>query len=697
MSYQEVAEMKPKVMKAGEEQIEERDTTDPAIVTDFLATVLSAIGETVPASQVWKNTREETLWRDAKMPWRRSPLWLLLRVTLQLVLSRCAPDKMIYKEFMVFLMAHLLETAQSHDLESNVLYYMMAKISRRLLKLDWDVEYPWLQTVEQVLSSTRCYIESRWEVVMRRSDPDLDMRPLTALQFEQDAYASYPELDDFIDEISSRRTIAKKVTFDPPWLVVKHEESTLPRLDAASCRYGTDCTTFYLLEFENWVASHLDLWMDCQAAPEETYEQLCETITSYHQLASPLYSGNPESVSTMMLTILEVWVACDKLACKCHDLLFDYDPGIPCELLQSLILPLKAQMERLSRIEAYVQARRDRATPDRPHIFSSFGQVDSFAARYFEESPSLQHLRSLIENDATQKREEKKRQFGRLKAEYHRLMALYEDSECTFHESVNRTTGRLVRYHDLGCERCSYLTSANALSIEVHEWPLPESTLQARAVVFELQVPPIFRDWRCATTYVLIDVLKSAYDISRGSRHEWTLKQYLPSVYEHARRLILVSTTKPNRGTHRRGKAIGTATEHDVLVRSGMTYSYYDCVSSCFASMPCATDKVPLACTYQLSEETLQGFLFRPPHRPNGLPPNEVIAQQASCPDHLSLAEFRALAALPLGYSIQWSNILTQLHVPTVDFKSLDTVLVLLQISRQAGPQLDDPVYRASH
>jgi hypothetical protein len=49
---------------------------------------------------------------------------------------------MIYKEFMVFLMAHLLETAQSHGLESNVLYCMIAKISRRLLKLNRDVEYP---------------------------------------------------------------------------------------------------------------------------------------------------------------------------------------------------------------------------------------------------------------------------------------------------------------------------------------------------------------------------------------------------------------------------------------------------------------------------------------------------------------------------------------------------------------------------
>ena len=68
MSRQVIAEFKPKVMKANDEHIEERDTTDPRLVTDFLATVMSALGETIPPRRIWKNTREEVLWRDAKLP-----------------------------------------------------------------------------------------------------------------------------------------------------------------------------------------------------------------------------------------------------------------------------------------------------------------------------------------------------------------------------------------------------------------------------------------------------------------------------------------------------------------------------------------------------------------------------------------------------------------------------------------------------
>lgn len=695
MSHQEVAEMKPKVMKAGDEHIEERDTTDPDLVTDFLVTVLGVLGDTVPASRIWKNTREEVLWRDARLPWRRSPIWLLVRVALQIFFSRLAPGGTLYKEFMVFLMAHILQVAQTHNLPSDTLYCMMAKVSRRLLKLDRNLKYPWLQRVEEVLLCTRYCIKSRWEAVLRQSDSNLDTESLSVLQFEQGTYASYPELDQFIRQIYSRRSIENKATFDPPWVAVRLDKASLPSIQVTS----SDESTFYsLLAFENWVALSLDSWLDYHAAEKETCEQLCSVMRSYHQIASHHYSGNPESLSVMLLTILQLWVACDKSACRHHGLLSDYDPEVPYELLQSLILPLKDQMERLSQVEAYVRARRDGAMSGYPSIFSSFGHANSFSVRYFAKSLDHQHLLQRIESHANLERKRKKDEFHQLKAEYKRLLELYNQLDCSYYEVVDHTTGIPSQVHRGSCERCSYRSSAELLTIKVHEWPLPTNKLKTQSTIFELQVPKPFNDWRNATTYVLIDVLKSAYD--KGGSFEWTLERYLPSFHKTgARRLSLVSTTKPNRGTHRRGKAIDTATEHDVLVRNGMTYQYYDNAVGCFVSETETTDEIPLMCTYQLSKQctSLQSFLFRPFRKPNGLSPNDVISQQAYCPDHLSLEEFKAMATLLIGYRIQWSNILTNLHSPAVDFKKVDTVLTLLQISRQAGPPLDKSAYRASH
>ncbi|KAM3434565.1 hypothetical protein NHJ13734_005956 [Beauveria thailandica] len=59
MSIQQVKEVKPTIQKSGESHIEERDTTNPAIVTDFLATVLSALGELARVPILEKNTREQ--------------------------------------------------------------------------------------------------------------------------------------------------------------------------------------------------------------------------------------------------------------------------------------------------------------------------------------------------------------------------------------------------------------------------------------------------------------------------------------------------------------------------------------------------------------------------------------------------------------------------------------------------------------
>jgi len=695
MSHQEAAEMKPKVMKAGEEHIEERDTTHPRLVTDLLVTILSALGKTVQAPSIWKNTREEVLWRDAKLPWRRSPLWLLARVALQILFSRLSPNQTLYKEFMIFLMAHILKAAQTHDLPSDLLYCVTAKISRRLLKLDRDRKYPWLQRVEEVLLRTRLYINRRWKEVMRQSDPSLKIQSLSGLQFEQDTYALYPKLDEFIRQISSRRNIENKVTFDPPYIAIRFDQVSLPSIQVTS----TDESTFFgLLAFENWVVFSLGCWLDSHVAEKEACGELFSVMRSYHQVASQHYSENPESLSIMLLTILEMWVACDKLACRHSSLLSDYDPEIPYQLLQSLNLPFKDQMERLGQVETHVKARRDQSNPGSPSIFSSFGHPDSFSVRYFAKSLHHQDLLRQIERDANLEREKKKDEFRRLKAEYTRLQRLYSQSDCSYYETVDLWTGNPTRVHSESCQKCGYLRSAESLAIEVHEWPLPTNKLKAQSTIFELQAPKFFSDWRNATTYVVNDVLKSTYD--GGNRFEWTLQRYLPSFYKTGPcRLILVSTTKPNRGTHRYIKAIYTATEHDILVRNGMTYQYYDNAVGCFVSDIKITDKIPLMCTYQLSQHCakLQNFIFRPFLKPNGLLPNDVISQQAYCPDHLSLEEFKAMATLPIGYRIQWLNILTNLHVPAVDFKKIDTVLTLLQISRQAGPPLGESAYRASH
>ena len=145
--------------KADDEHIEERGTMDPILVTDFLVSVLSAMGKPTNSGGIWKNTRDEVLWKFALLPWRRSPVWLLARVTLQLVFSRLADYHIVYKHFMVFLMGEILSVAHSKHLSSDILHCMMAKISKRLLKLNGDLEYRWFRVVENHISSVKLFMD----------------------------------------------------------------------------------------------------------------------------------------------------------------------------------------------------------------------------------------------------------------------------------------------------------------------------------------------------------------------------------------------------------------------------------------------------------------------------------------------------------------------------------------------------------
>jgi hypothetical protein len=93
MSVQEVPEFRPQVRKAKKDLAEIRNTMHPGLVTDYLVNVLAALGQSVDVHAISKNTRDDVLWCDAFQPWRRSPLWLLARVAMQLEFARDGADR----------------------------------------------------------------------------------------------------------------------------------------------------------------------------------------------------------------------------------------------------------------------------------------------------------------------------------------------------------------------------------------------------------------------------------------------------------------------------------------------------------------------------------------------------------------------------------------------------------------------------
>ncbi|TVY25882.1 hypothetical protein LHYA1_G005662 [Lachnellula hyalina] len=707
MSHQAAMKTQPQARKAERMHDEDRDTTHPKMVTELFTAFLGSVGEPVNVSRVWKNTREEVMYYDSRHPWRRSPTWLFVRVAMQLLFSRMTTQQRfsgnLYKPFIVFLMSHVLKLSHQHRLRFDFWYAMNAKLGRRLLKLDPDVEVPGLDFVRNAMRQSNQVLNSKWSSIMEGNRSRIDLSGLANLDFRRDIFNSLPSFDEYIKSLSQRKDRSNSVDFEPQSDSLTYQAEELPTCINFS---KTEYKSYNLKAFEDWVTSNLSRWLESHQADPATCSKLGYLIQSYHRTASISYSGNPETLSLMLLTILELWIACDKSAVHICLLLRDYDPEIPGQLLQSLILPLRSQMERLLRAEDYLDRRRANVRSSSPSIFREFGSQHSFSVRYFDQSLEHQNLIEEIRKRATQAKEEKQSEFHQKRERYKNLMELYHESECDFSEGViNFATGARGPRHHGNCTRCGHKSQAASLNILIHEWPLPKNEIEARSTVFELKVPLSFRCWRDTTVFILLDVFKTEFLSEKKPRKTYPLQNYngLSSYFTRfssTQRIGLLSEDKPHEVTHRRNKSIAATSDiNDVCLDNGLHYKYYDASTKCFVDMFRITDKVPIFCTYRMPAESssLQKFLFRPSSIPNGPSPNTLVASQSDCPDHMSLEEYKALSGTPLGYRIQWQNILQLSVTSSVDFKKVETSLTILQCIHQTGPPSSGGVLRAGH
>ena len=696
LSSQAAPGMQATVRKAGQKHQEDRETSTPAMVVEFLVSFLRAAGRPERSPPVfWKNTREEVMWADALLPWRRSPVWLLARVAMQLAcydMKTCKePQPVLYKTFMVFLMAHILQFCHKHDFPSDILHVLMAKISRRLLKLGINTDKPYIAFIRTALLQAHETIKGRWQQIMDQSSPRLDLTRLTSLAPREDTPHHLPELDEFIAGIAKRKGIQKSSTFKPGPVLPTFSSDDLPTLFIPN---EEDYKVFSLTAFETWIELHLGKWLNLNVYDAMACTQLRNLMQDYHRRAVPMYQSNPESYSNMVLNIMELWVACDKSACHLYYLLPDYDPEIPIHLLQCLLLPFRSQMDRLFRIEKYLEERRTRLWSSRTSIFHSFGTPCDFSVRYFNTSHEHQSLLSGIEETAQRRADEKRKELNEKQEEYQNLMQQYYTLECEYDEDEE---------HIRSCCRCTLKKQADDISIEVFEDPLPEDTYKRKATVFELNPPSAFGSWRDATVYMQQDVLRSNYTQSQSPHAQYSLhgykglREFTSSISLDNPRISLLSEVKPHINTHRCKKRIPHVTESDVCVKNGLRLQYYDNAKGVFVITSLETEEMTKLCMYRLENPDMQKFLRRVPSEPKGLPPNQVMASQSECPADISLEEFRAYCSLPLGCQIQWMNILRQLASPSLGFKKVETHLLFLQVMYQSGPPGYSQIERPSH
>ncbi|KAL4944048.1 hypothetical protein BDV06DRAFT_220625 [Aspergillus oleicola] len=708
MSHQYVAGTKPKVKKAQQEHEEDRDTTDPKMVTELFTAFLRPRATVVDSLQVHKYTREEVLWNRGRLPWRRSPLWLLIRVTLQLAIRRLCQSKGtygdIYKHFMLYYMSFVLNR-RSNAMSDEECYIMVTKGARRLHKLGLSHRPAWLPYVKDAIQNASSSLADIWCRVIALDEAKsrrYDEQSVTTLDFEEDTSCSIPAFDKWLSDVAKRTISSSVVTFQPQIHLITQMNTELPSLSIYS---DSDYKIFNLAAFENWVKLYLDNWLQEHIGEESTCQKLGDLINQYYDVACSEYSKNPEATSLMHLTLLELWIACDKSAIYHHSDLANYGSCIPIGVFESLVLPFKSQLERLARAELYLNDRQRRVSYPESCIFLDFGTRSCFAVKYFDQSPNHQALLARIEDNATQQKVAKQAELQQKTQKYEDLMSLVNSTECTYEVYIaNRRYNLTSTRHSRSCKRCAHKWKANSITINIHEWPLPSNLAEAKSTVFELNPPRVFMAWRDITMFFLLNVLHLEYSASKKPRAKCRpqthsgLERFSTSI-GHPQRIGLLSEDKPHEVTHRKARKIFGLTESDVCLRNGLRLQYFDSQTGCFVAKFQTRNKIALSCTYQLPQSScsLQKYLHRPSNARNGPAPNAVIASQDSCPQDMSLEEYKALCSMPLGVEIQWENILRQLAMPSVVFKKPETCIFILQTICQAGPPSSESMLRAGH
>ncbi|KAH7127983.1 hypothetical protein B0J13DRAFT_530663 [Dactylonectria estremocensis] len=598
MSHQVAKEMKPDVKKAHQFHVENQDTTNPHIVTELLMSMHRGIGKQVDVTGVCKNTHDE------------------------LTMSRAAADSgALYKRFMIFLLARLLEVANKESASSSVLQPMSMKISRRLLKLERPQGGKWLTTVQRILSETSELLEKRWEEIGDQPKDSLGLAAVAELDMKSAINHTLPEMEQFLLSVQQRKIMSASTLFRPTSLFQHLDAMELP---CVSKMTDPETLPFHLSEIELWVATRLNAWLESHLGDEFSCRDLSTLFLDYHQAGTEWYSSRPEGVSRMFLTTLELWVAADKATIHAIPILRNYDPEVPLELFQALLLSFNRDMDRLCRVETYVMERRIFAKrQQRPSVFLSHGHKDSFQVEYFSKSTTHQALMKRIVNDATVEK----------KNLHQRLMQEYDETEC---ETAEIERGGLeFSEHSPNCSRCKLLTKAKNLTIDVHEWPLSEHDAKAQTTVFELDVPPVFCEWRHLTLYFLDNVLQCCEKGSDPPPAMLYLQSYKGlskyAKWEGQSRVRLMSDWAAHTSTHRLSKAISFIHESEVYIENGLRFRYFDFTKKCFLFHFTLSMVLSELCTLKLParSQELQRFLVRTHADPNGGTPNQAIANQS--------------------------------------------------------------------
>ncbi|KAK6359305.1 hypothetical protein TWF696_000468 [Orbilia brochopaga] len=678
--------------------INDAGSTSPSFITNLLTGIIRGIGSEKSSrdTDICKRIADSVLGTE-KSVWRRSPMWLVVRVGLQSTLKlHSTVTRDWYKIFMAYFMSKLAERAMKDELVSqDYLYIMSAKVARRVQKLNNNTPKFFEDTVAAVLKAVSGYLERRWETF-----GNLDAKPLSwapaNLNFSTDSKLKLNNsIRHILSTLNGDTSLADWELAQQPFTPGFFFRVTNPILldpDLDLGKFPKKDRAVLLMDIETWVDKSLDGFVAEHPEDETAVVQLGRLFDRYFTMAVNEYEGNPENMSAAFLTGFELWCAMDRITTACIPLLAKYHPEIVCDDLNCLVLPTRRQMQRLAKLQIYVMDREANAINQRAAFFTERLTEASFQCQYYDQSASLQELKDSVEAAAAIARRNIR---AALRVANERYRELIMEASRLDHAYTAKGNHRSMRY----CLRCSKESEARNITVGKHEWPLPDKNKDPdlfKAIVFELDCPPHFAAWRDTTFRMLVNTsaVLQFTETDPETKAQEHLQSYtgLKDFYNDDRSAGIVLAS-PNKSIGREGglKIQLPAVDEEVLADFSLRprYWYKDGAGGHwvrdFIKLKGLWDKRIFSYTLPKGSlyKPLQFAIWRTDHTSN-----EILALQHKCPPKLSSHEFYEYGVLRAGCNLQWLNIAKTLRARSLSLNHQEVSYLILQAAWEAGPAM---------
>lgn len=414
MAFNSLDDVAATSRKAGVTLPEERDTPHPRYITELLTGILRGVGRIADVQRITKRIADEVRWHKSLLPWRRSPLWLVVRVAIQTTLHlQHADDEALhheYKSFMTFFLSKILRLGIDLALPNDLLHTMHAKLAGRMFKLNGSIHPSLYNALVAVGRAANDLRSRRWEAVQAENAVSTEWKP-ESLDILADTKLALKYSRGYLDSVFlSNEHNPEPTSFhpnEPPRILSPSQQSKDFSTGAAALKASLLADKFAALhDFEESVSLFLHNWTTQRLRVFPTaanFDSLADYFAIYHGTAAETYQGNVQDQSIMLLTLFEIWMAVDRLATSSFPLLCDYLPEVTATLLEPLLLRFSTSLQRAARIMQYCRNRTQQAKYGSVY-FNSVNET-SIGVRYFHETPLLKELKSKIEQDANQERD----------------------------------------------------------------------------------------------------------------------------------------------------------------------------------------------------------------------------------------------------------------------------------------------------